>query len=210
MRIALLSLLTICCLMLAVTPAMADVTLYTNGAFNGAINAYNMGYGFAVSDSFTVPTNSDIETLSIVYWDNITDGSDILTSVDMAISPFPLPSTGFQTIAATNTFLEINAFGYALYQADFTFTSIPWSGAGWVTLQNACTTGGCSDGIAAAFWDENDGPSQAVQNTLGVIGSEAFSLDGTVGTTTPEPGSLMLFGSGLVGLASMLRRKINL
>ncbi len=150
------------------------------------------GYGFAVSDSFTVPTNSDIETLSIVYWDNTT--FDLLTTVDMAISTSPLPSPGFQTIAASNTFLGFNGFGYALYQADFAFTSIPWSGAGWVTLQNACTTLGCSDFIAAAYWDENDGPSLAFQNTTGAIGSEAFSLDGTVGTTTPEPGSIRLLG----------------
>jgi hypothetical protein len=32
----------------------------------------------------------------------------------------------------------------------------------------------------------------------------------TTGTTTPEPGTLALFASGIVGLAGMLRRKINL
>jgi hypothetical protein len=30
------------------------------------------------------------------------------------------------------------------------------------------------------------------------------------GTTTPEPGTLLMFGSGIVGLAGILRRKINL
>jgi hypothetical protein len=28
-------------------------------------------------------------------------------------------------------------------------------------------------------------------------------------TTTPEPGSLMLFGSGIVGLAGVIRRKLG-
>ena len=28
--------------------------------------------------------------------------------------------------------------------------------------------------------------------------------------TTPEPGTLILFGSGILGLAGVLRRKINL
>ena len=30
------------------------------------------------------------------------------------------------------------------------------------------------------------------------------------GSTTPEPGTLVMFGSGIIGLAGMLRRKINL
>ena len=30
------------------------------------------------------------------------------------------------------------------------------------------------------------------------------------GTATPEPGTLMLFGSGILGLAGVIRRKINL
>lgn len=34
-------------------------------------------------------------------------------------------------------------------------------------------------------------------------------LNGTSGTT-PEPGTLVMFGSGIIGLAGMLRRKINL
>ncbi len=206
-RVASLSLLTICCLILAVAPAMADSTLYTNGPTNGTLNGYNTGYGWAVSDSFVVPANSDIETLSIVYWDP--SSQDVLTTEDMAISSGPLPTTGFQTITATNTFLGFNGFGYALFRADFTFSSIAWSGAGWVTLQNACTTGGCSDGAAAAFWDENDGPSSAFQNNgVGAIGSESFTLNGTTGTTTPEPSSILLFGSGILGLAGVLRRKL--
>jgi type IV secretory pathway VirB9-like protein len=47
---------------LAAVPALADNTLYTNGAYNGTINAWNVGYGWVVSDSFTVPANSDIES----------------------------------------------------------------------------------------------------------------------------------------------------
>jgi PEP-CTERM motif len=209
LKVTLLSLLTVCCLMLAVAPAMADTVLYSNGPYNGTLNGYNTGYGWEVSDSFVVPSNSNIETLSIVYWDP--SSSDILTTVDMAISASQLPTSGFQTITASNTFLGINGFGYALYQADFTFPSIPWSGAGWVSLQNACTTFGCSDGSAAAFWDENDGPSSAYQNNgVGVIGSESFTLNGTTGsTTTPEPSSIMLLGSGILGLAGVLRRKLT-
>ena len=37
--------------------------------------------------------------------------------------------------------------------------------------------------------------------------SEAFTITGGTGTT-PEPSSIMLFGSGILGLAGVLRRKL--
>ena|SRR5271166_624825 len=43
----------------------------------------------------------------------------------------------------------------------------------------------------------------------GGIGWDTFQYDQN-GVTTPEPGTLALFGSGIVGLAGVLRRKINL
>ena len=54
MRIASLSLLAVCCLMLAVSPAMAD-TLYENVVYNGTTDAWTINFGFSVSDSFDVP-----------------------------------------------------------------------------------------------------------------------------------------------------------
>jgi putative flippase GtrA len=50
-------------------------------------------------------------------------------------------------------------------------------------------TGTTDLGIGDAFWGPNFG--------------------WTTGTTTPEPGSLMLLGTGVIGLAGMLRRKLN-
>ena len=82
MRIASLSLLAICCLMLAVSPAMAD-TLYSNGPYNGTTDAWTINFGFSVSDSFTRARYSSIEDLHFVYWDAST--TDLLTTVDMAI-----------------------------------------------------------------------------------------------------------------------------
>jgi hypothetical protein len=44
---------------------------------------------------------------------------------------------------------------------------------------------------------------------LGSIPSEAFTLTGsTSGGTTPEPGSVMLFASGVLGVAGVLRRRL--
>jgi hypothetical protein len=192
--------------LVAVGPSMAD-TLYSNGPYNGTIDAWTINFGFEISDSFTLPPgSSSIEGLHIVYWDSST--TDILTTVDMAISVDPIPFSGFQTLTGvTNTLLGINQFGFALFQADYSFADIPWSGTGWVTLMNACTTSGCSV-VTTIYWDENDGPSMATNGSIGSIGSESFTLTGTSGGgTTPEPGTILLFVSGVLGSAGMLRRK---
>jgi len=209
-RIALLSLLTIACLVLAVAPAMAD-TLYSNGAYNGTVDSWTINFGFSVSDSFTVPANSSIEDLHIVYWDS--SSSDLLTTVDMALGSASFGGTPQTLTGVTNTFLTHNQYGYNVYQADYSFANIPWAGPGYVTLSNACSTSGCSVSNPI-YWDENGGPSTAYENTLGSIPSEAFTLTGITGTpppppTTPEPSSIMLFGSGILGLAGVLRRKLT-
>src|ERR1022692_2701830 len=206
MRTASFCLLTIVCLLLAVAPAMAD-TLYSNGAFNGTNDAWTINFGFSVSDSFTVPSGSPIQGLSLVYWD--ASASDLLTTVDMQIGSTSFGGSTQTLTGVTNTFLTTNQFGYNLYQADYSFGSIPWAGAGFVTLSNACTNSGCSVSTPI-YWDENSGPSTAYENTLGSVPSEAFTLTGTTTLgSTPEPSSIMLFGSGILGLAGVLRRKLT-
>ena len=205
-RIASLSLLTIVCLVLAVSPAMAG-TLYSNGAYNGTNDGWTINFGFSVSDSFTAPSGSNVQGLSLVYWD--ASASDLLTTVDMQLGSTSFGGNINTLSGVANTFLGTNQYGYNLYRADYSFGSIPWSGAGYVTLSNACSTSGCSVSNPI-YWDENSGPSTAYENTLGSVPSEAFTLTGTTGTgPTPEPSSIMLFGSGILGLAGVLRRKLN-
>jgi hypothetical protein len=207
-RIASLSLLTIVCLVLAVSPAMAD-TLYSNGAYNGTNDGWTINFGFSVSDSFTAPSGSQVQGLSFVYWD--ASSQDLLTTVDMQLGSTSFGGTINTLSGVTNTFLGTNQYGYNLYQASYSsIGSLPWSGAGYVTLSNACTTTGCSV-TTPIYWDENSGSSTAYENTLGSVPSEAFTLTGTTTTpsTTPEPSSIMLFGSGILGLAGVLRRKLT-
>ncbi len=55
-----------------------------------------------------------------------------------------------------------------------------------------------------------------LQNTVPLGGGSVSWLDGGLTglsyntSTTPEPGSMMLFGSGVIGLAGLLRRKLSL
>jgi hypothetical protein len=207
-RIASLSLLTIACLVLAVAPAMAG-TVYSNGPYNGTADAWTINFGFSVSDSFTDPGNTPISGLSLVYWDE--SSSDLLTTIDGALGSTSFGGTPHTYTGVTNTFLGTNQYGFSLYRADYSWAPIPWSGSGYITLSNACSTSGCSISNPI-YWDENSGPSTAYENTLGSIPSESFTLIGgstPPPTTTPEPSSIMLFGSGILGLAGILRRKLT-
>jgi hypothetical protein len=214
MRTASFCLLAILCLLLAVAPAIAD-TLYDNGPYNGTSDAWSINFGFSVSDSFTVPRGSVIEFFHIVYWD--ASSSDVLTTVDMAVGSTSFGGTP-QTLSVTNTLLGVNQYGYNLYLADDNMLAhIAWSGAGYMTLSNACSTSGCSVSNPI-YWDENSGPSTAYENTLGSIPSESFTLTACTccgvpgpdcGPPVPEPSSIMLFGSGILGLVGLLRRKLG-
>jgi hypothetical protein len=50
--------------------------------------------------------------------------------------------------------------------------------------------------------------SLASRNSLGTIPSESFTLLGSNGTggSSPEPGTITLCGSGILGVADILRR----
>ena len=224
-RLASLSLFTILYLTLAVAPAMAG-TLYDNGPLNGDANPWTINYGYSVSDSFTVASGSLITDFHFTYWD--ASNTDILSQVDLNISSTSFGNGGPGTVAGlslTNTPLlsgEPNEYGYYMFQANLSFAGIPWSGIGFVTLGNACTTlSGCAPSPEPLYWDENSGagcggtqpgggncPSTAYESGLGTIPSEAFTLTGQGGGTTPEPSSIMLFGSGIIGLAGVLRRRL--
>ena len=71
----------------------------------------------------------------------------------------------------------------------------------WLTLLGATDSSGGQDG-----WDINFGPSLAYQDPIHPVPSESFIINGA---PIPEPSSIMLFGSGILGLAGVLRRKLT-
>jgi hypothetical protein len=196
--------LTILCLTLAVVPALAD-TLYSNGPYNGTVDAWIINFGFSVSDSFTVVPNSTITGLDFVYWD--ASSTALVTTVDLQVGATSFGGTKQTLTVNTNTFLGMNQYGYNLYEAIGSTSAIAWPDAGgYATLSNACTNVGCTV-TTQIFWDENSGPSTAYENAVGSIPSEAFTLTGTPGgELIPEPNSVLLFGSGILGFAGVLRK----
>ena len=204
LRIASLSLLVLC---LAALPAMAD-TLYDNGPINGTTDGWTINFGFVVSDTFTLGSNSTVNGLAFGAW--LFPG-DVLQTAEVSITSAEFGGTTFtdQVVSFTQSGCVGNQYGYNVCTETGTLTDVNLNaGTYWLNLQNASVNTG--DPI---YWDENSGPSQASENSVGTVPSEAFTVLGTNGTSTtsttvPEPSSIMLFGSGILGLAGMLSRKL--
>ncbi len=214
MRIASLSLLALC-LTLAAVPVMAQ-TVYSNGAINGNTDAWTVNFGYVVSDTFNVANSgTTISGASFGMW---LFSGDTLTSAELSITSGENGGTSYfdQTVNFTTGACTGNQYGYNVCQENTTFSGPTLnSGTYWLNLQNASVPSG-----DPVYWDENSGPSSASESEVGTIPSEAFTVLGSSSSTSssttststtstvPEPSSIMLFGSGILGLAGMLRRKL--
>jgi hypothetical protein len=211
-RMALLSLLASICLTLVAAPAMAG-TVYDNGPINGQTNSWTINFGFWISDSFTVSGgNSTITALSFGAW---MFPGDTLTSAEVSLTSNPDGGTVYfdQTVNFIQSGCALNRFGFDVCTETGNFHGPSLSnGTYWLTLQNASVPNG--DPI---YWDENSGvgctspgcPSQAQGAGVGSIPSESFTLYGGPSGTTPEPSSIVLFGSGVLGLVGVVGRRMN-
>lgn len=199
LRVVWLSLPALC---LAAISAVAQTDLYDNGPINGTVDAWTINAGFAVSDSFTLSSNSQVDGLSFGAW---MFPGDVLMSAEVSITSSEFGGTSYfdQNVNFIPSGCVTNQLGYNVCTETGSLGPVNLSaGTYWLTLDNAC----CTDD--PLYWDENSGPSSASENTVGTIPSESFTLyGGTTTGTTPEPSSIILFASGVLGLAAMLRRK---
>jgi hypothetical protein len=205
LRTASLYLHTICIFAL---PAVAQSDLYDNGAINGTIDAWTINEGFTVSDTFSLASNSTLNGLSFGAW--LEPDGDSLVSAEVSITSEEFGGTTFfdQSVNFTQSGCGTNQVGFNVCTETGSFSG-PTLNAGtyWLTLNNAVTTLG-----EPVYWDESDGPSLASNNAIGTLGSESFTILGSSssgGGTTPEPSSILLFGSGVVGVGVLLRRKLS-
>ncbi len=205
MRIAAL---TVLCLALAAIPAWAD---YDNGPINGTTDAWTINFGYVVSDTFTVGAGGgSVNNISFGVWEF---PGDTMSTVDFSITDTENGTGVGGTRNTTDKFISTNQYGYNVDVISFNTGGVPLNeGTYWLNLANAVVPSG-----DPVYWDENSGkgcggsgcPSSASESALGTIPSEAFTIGagGTSGST-PEPSSIMLFGSGILGLAGVLRRKL--
>jgi hypothetical protein len=194
-------------------PAAAQNEIYDNGPINGNVDAWNINFGFAVTDSFVASGGN--QTVSGMALGAYLFFGDVLQSADVSITSQPFGGTTYfdQVVSFTQTNCVLNNFGdfnVCRETATFDGPSLQ-NGTYWLTLQNAVTQTG-----DPVYWDENSGvgchsegcPSLAEFSTGGTIPSESFTVYGSGTGSTPEPGSLLLFSSGVLTMASMLRRKL--
>ena len=207
LRITSLLLLIAC---VAAVPAAAQL-LYTNGPVNGTVDSWTINFGFTVSDSFVL---SSASTVTGFNFNTFSFAGDVLETVDVSITSSEFGGTTYsdQIVSFSQSQCSANQFGFNVcLQSSTNFNPVNLdAGTYWLNLQNAVVNDG--DPI---YWDENSGPSLASESSIGTIPSESFTLFGTTGTsttsstsTTPEPSSVMLWGSGIIGLAGAIRRKL--
>jgi len=220
LHLASLLLLTLCVMLAAVPAAAQDI--YNNGPINGNTDAWTINFGFIVGDSFTVSTgNTTITGMSFGAW--LYPG-ETLNSAEVWISSGALGdgTTYFnQTVGFTGSGCAMDQYGFNVCDETGIFNGPTLNnGTYWVNLENASSSNG-----DPVYWDENSGvgctspgcPSQAQENDCiagahggySCIPSESFTLYGEAsGATVPEPGSIVLFGSGFLAAVGVLRRKL--
>ena len=204
-------LLTLLCLALTVAPAAAQCgpggapdcgSSYDNGPPNGSVDAWTINFGYVVSDTFVLSVANTIQSFNFWVW---AYPGDTALTVDWSITSQEFGGTTFGsgTASLSSTFVSSNQYGYDIDKLSASGLDLELgSGTYWLNLQNATTLFG-----DPLYWDENSGRSSASESAVGTIASEAFDVN-ACGGFIPEPSSILLFGSGILGLAGVLRRKL--
>jgi PEP-CTERM motif len=184
-------------------PALAQ---YDNGPINGTVDGWAINFGYAVSDTFTLNSTISINGMQFGAW--LYPG-DVLQSVEVSITSSEFGGTSYfdQVVNFTQSGCVANQYGFNVCTESAAFGG-PMLNAGtyWLNLSNASVASG-----DPVYWDENSGPSSASESAVGTIPSESFTVGCCMPPppTTPEPGSLLLLGSGVLAVLSGVRRVVR-
>jgi len=205
----------------SIIPAGAQ-GFYNNGPTNGNTDAWTINFGYIVSDRFFNPEfGTTVTGATFAMW---LFAGDTLSSAELSITSAENGGTTYfdQTVNFTQSGCVMNRYGYNVCDEN-TYFNGPTLNAGpyWINLQNASVPSG-----DPVFWDENSGgpqawPPGASQNSVGTIPAESFTLLAGCGdgdrncltssstmpeqSSVPEPGSILLLASGVLGILGWLR-----
>ncbi len=136
-----------------------------------------------------------------------------MSTVDYTITQTENGTGIGQTAKVTDKFISTNQYGYNIDLVSFYAGTSFLTGTYWLNLYNATVPSG-----DPVYWDENSGPSMASESAVGTIPSEAFTVvlngcstdkNSPACAPSPEPGSILLFGSGILALVGVLRGRLN-
>jgi len=193
--------LSLFCLTLLVAPAYAD-TLYNNGTGNQNQAMWDFSGTNAVSNQF----RCDYGTCFTQYLevDATFPGDYSAQHITWSITSAPFGGTTFASGTSTIPQFYVCDPDGIVCLLDINFASTLTTGTYFVNLTGA-------DGPLE--WDTTSHPlngNNAYYMSNGVttqIQGEGFLIRGT---QTPEPGTFMMLGSGLIGVAGLVRRRFLL
>lgn len=220
-----------CCLLaitllLAAMPASADtVHMYFNGAEGGSLGGINVyPYGFKINGTGDYPLMCDTFTRGISpgdNWDAYVQNMATLNNLNVAnlfygnvngggsgaVQYYMAAALLFEDARTNNSNTAYDNWAtWLLFDPTDTQASSNWqslSSGDQTTIENYLAAA-----IAAAAGDTpSDFSDVQIYTPVDGVGQEFFGWD-TPGTT-PEPSSLALFGTGVLGIAGVLRRKLR-
>jgi len=189
-------------------PGQCQLGFYDDGPVNAGVNAWNISFGFVVSDTFNFPPNVvtgfcfNVWTqpgefifgslLTSVEW-SMTSGEDSGQVYGSGVAGFGSPAPSCTLLCSANTLIgPFNGFGPPartcgagvddVYACTVSGLNVPSNGGtAWLNLENAADYQ--HDPL---YWDENFGigclaigcPSQASQTGTGTIPPESFVIYG--------------------------------
>ncbi len=196
-------------------PAKASEILYDNTTDSSYTDyGYYVGDGEFATDSFNLSADSTVTGISLGV-ELIQGGLDPVTEVDWQITTSPFGGDQIDSGVATS-FTEYDSApsfsggdgGLPTFAQIYFDIDDPDLTAGVYYLEIDYLAGTLNGEYSEVDWDVSGGDSTAFLTYDGSVASNTFQILGTEDSATPEPSSILLLGSGLAGLAGLLKRKL--